>query len=206
MNRLKGVSIVALLLAVCSLIFFVVYNNYFKLSGFAFSEKIFVSTHIDPEYSKITSGGNIVLGVSIVRLGAQDTAPQDVEVEMSVASKDEKKILLSSQTAALGTQLSMLFHANLPEDLKSESYVLHIDVKDSRTGKVLGSANQRIIVVGIYYVQLSPSSANFVLIGIALVLVVIILVLLVTKFKSSESEEQVARNSRKILSKGRHAI
>ena len=143
-----------------------------SFSGLATDERILTYTQLEPEYAKVAPGDSLVLGVTMVKLGATDR--KDVVVGLFIKDAQGASKLLSSQTVALETKTSLILAVDVPDALKSNAYTLFLEVRDLKTNDLLATASQRILVFHNFSIKFDGK--NDVLL-IVLTLVVLLLVL-----------------------------
>ena len=172
------------------LLFLVLLLKFSSITGSATRDPIIVDIQLEPEYSQIESGDNILLGVRLINQYWQEgDGIKDITVKTFVKDSEGSKILLNSQTTAVGKSAgSLILSLFIPKELKASNYEIVVEVEDTETKEILGSSTQRIIVLNEReYLKLEENSLFFIkiILGvIAFLLLTIIFILFKRKFRS----------------------
>ena len=192
MNKNKIIAIVIYILFVFILLYSFTYLLYprinFPFSGFA-SEGILTYVQLQPEYSIVESGDKIILGISLVQLGNRER--RDVVVSLFLNGDDNKKLLLSSQSIALETTSSSIFELNIPEELKSDSYEIDVEVRDTKN-ELLSSTSQRIFINKNFFIKINKDHIFYLLL-ILFVIVASILFIIINAFLNSANKKYMEK-------------
>ena len=186
------------------LLFFIValffINGQSKISGFVPHESIFTYIRLEPEYSKVRAGDNIILGIRLVRLGGEGR--KDVTLNFLMKKKDGQFILINSQTVAVETQASFVNELNIPEELKKDSYSINVEVRDVETGELISSATQRILVFDNLFINFSERNVIWIIIiASAFIIFALLIVIIKLLLKKDKSEEKLRTHKYNNLAK-----
>ncbi len=170
---MRGAFLALLVVGVLALaVSLFLFENPFILSGLSTEEQILIYVQLEPEYARVATGSQFFLGVTLIKLG--DTNRKDVLVTLFLKEVNGKNLPLSSQTAAIETRASLILALKVPDSLQTNSYQIYLEVTDVKTGELLASASQRILVFDNFSIKFNDKSA-YVLVVLVFVMVVTLL-------------------------------
>jgi len=159
----------------CLLLFILLYQQEGNLLGFVSKESVITTIQLEQDYSKVKEGDTILIGITLVKLGGGGT--KDYLVTMFLEDAEGLKKSISSQTIAVETRASLVMELDIPKISDSESYLLHVEVRDSHDNKLISSVSQRVILFKDLYIKINYRGLLFVIL-IALVVLIILLVII----------------------------
>lgn len=158
----------------------IIFTQYVSFTGFAFKESVFIDLQLKPEYSQVESGGDILLGMRLIRHEWGTTSRGgDVTVHVFIEGHNNSVLLLASQTTLLDRTGSLLFRLMLPRESTTDSYHLYVEAKDTVTDDLLGFTRQKIIVLGEgFFIKFGKYGALYLFIAFVLLIIMIIMIIM----------------------------
>lgn len=118
--------------------------NLINISYVTSQASISLSIDIEPEYSIVSAGDEVIMQINLMQLG--DQRRKDVIVSLFLLDDKNQGILKSTETITLETKASMIAKLNIPENVKEGIYSINIEIFDVKEENVLGKASERIII------------------------------------------------------------
>ena len=151
-------------------------------------ESVTLSIKIEPEYSIVSIGDNVIMQINLIQLG--DQKRRDVIVSISLIDTENKTIDRSTQTIALETRASLVSQLRIPENTDNGIYKVNAEVFDMSEKSLLGKASKDIIIERSIVTREDVYLVGFFL-GIILLFVLIVLY---EKNKALSSKAKVTKS------------
>ena len=172
----QSVLIFLLVMSLLAVILFSNINNSNKILGFFSQESILTYIRLEPEYSKVAAGDDILIGVRIIKLGGE--GKKDVVLNLFIKKENGQLISINSQTVALETQASFIIPLNVPEELRADSYNIYLETRNLAGNELLGVATHRIIVYEGFIIYFNENNLIWIIIILFLFIVIVILLII----------------------------
>ncbi|MCX6749218.1 MAG: hypothetical protein NTW17_00535 [Candidatus Pacearchaeota archaeon] len=139
----------------------------------ASQENVALSINIEPEYSIVSVGDNVIMQINLIQLG--DQKRRDVIVSLSLIGNENKIIYESTQTIALETRASLISQLRIPENTDNGIYNVNVEILDMTEKNLLGKASKEIVVEKSVVTRIDVYLVGFYLTLIGLFVLVIML-------------------------------
>jgi hypothetical protein len=128
-----------------------------------------VSTKVQPEYSKVLAGQDILTQISLFNVGTM-TGKRDILLEYSIKNTNGKSILQYNETVSIETQTNLIKRFSIPAGTPPGKYIIYI--KAITPDEKIASGTDTFQV-------LSPLRDFYFLIGVIIALIVILIIFII---------------------------
>lgn len=174
-------------LLICFFLFLII--NLINTGCVASQATISLSVDIEPDYSIVSAGNDVIMQINLIQLGGQKG--RDVIVFLSIADAEGNVIAQSTETTALRTRSSLVSRLNIPKDANEGAYTVNVKIFDINEEDLLAETSRQIIIE-----TTKITRADVYLIGfcLAIIALFVLIIILYRRIKHLHSKEKITKS------------